>query len=110
MASHLEMLTHDLIDRESWKCKLQANLTSGEQVMLNKRMLTPAAAVKASCHEPLASLDLVHSFNNEVMECDTLLGSSFPGVERHLSTNSAAKFQPYPQADNIMNYQKPMCR
>ena len=78
--------------------------------MQSKKMLTPVAAVKASCHEPLASRDLVHSFNSGAMGCDTLLGPSFSGVERHLSMNSAAKFQPYPKADNIMNYQKPMCR
>ena len=80
------------------------------QAIERKRMLMPVAAVKVFCHEPLASLDLAHSLNSAVIECGTLLGSSFSGVERHLWMNSAAKFQLRLNADKTVDYQKPMSR
>ena len=99
MASHFEMLAHDSIYCESWQYDLQTELKSGTRVTPSKTMLTLAAAVKVSCHELLASLDLAHSLNSGVIGCDTLLwpvvielASSFSAVERHRWIKSCLKF------------------
>ena len=61
-------------------------------------MLTPVAEAKASSHDPIVSLDLVHSLNSAIIGYDTLVVTelaflSFSGVERHRWMNSAVKGQ-----------------
>ena len=86
-----ETFTHDLVDRDSGKCELQTisvNPTRGK-LPEQKKILTLAAATKASFHELLANVALIHSLKSGVAARESRaargVGASslLPGVERH---------------------------
>ena len=89
-----EAFTYDLMYRDARKSELQNHQMPIRQgVPEQKKILTLAAATKASFHERFANVTLTHSLKSGVAVGESRASSSLPGTERRRWVKSDKKVE-----------------